>query len=179
LFSSQPLFVCELYLAEHKLKGMDGALMADVQNRRVVRRFYEELWNNRQVNVADEIIASDCITHQLRSGAEVGGVLRGPEAVKHHVAEWLNGFPDLRFTVEQMIAEGDTVVTRSVMEGTHQGCWLGVAPTGKRVSIRMMVIQRLADGKIAEDWVLVESLGFLQQLELIPPIEEILAQAGK
>ncbi len=153
--------------------------MANEQNMRVVRRFYEELWNNRQVNIADEIIASDCVTHQLRSGAEVAGVLRGPEAVKHHIAEWLKGFPDLRFTVEQMIAEGDKVLTQSVMEGTHQGRWLGVAPTGKRVSIRMMVIQRLADGKIAEDWVLVESLGLLQQLELIPATEEILAQAEK
>jgi predicted ester cyclase len=91
----------------------------------------------------------------------------------------LSGFPDLSFTVEQMIAAGDTVVTRSVMNGTHQGRWLGVAPTGKRVSIRMIVIQRLAGEKIVEDWVLVESLGLLQQLELIPPTEEILMQAGK
>lgn len=148
--------------------------MSAEQNRAIVSRFYEELWNQRRVDVADEIIAPDCVTHQLRSGVEVGGVARGPEAVKRHAAEWLKGFPDLRFTVEQMIAEGDQVVTRSVMQGTHTGAWLSIAPTGKQVSIRMMVIQRIADGKIAEDWVLVESLGLWQQLGLLPATEEIL-----
>jgi predicted ester cyclase len=72
-------------------------------------------------------------------------VPRGPEVVKDHIAEWLTGFPDLRFTVEQMIAEGDQVLTRSFMDGTHTGTWLGLPPTGKQVSIRMMVIQRIAD----------------------------------
>ena len=78
-----------------------------------------------------------------------------------------------------MIAEGDQVVTRSVMRGTHTGTWLGIAPTGKRVSIRMMVMQRIWNGKIAEDWVLVESLGLLQQLGLVPATQEILAKAAK
>ncbi len=153
--------------------------MTSEQNKDVVRRFYEELWNNRQVNLADELIAAECVTYQLRSGVEAGAVTRGPEAIKHHVEEWLTGFPDLRFTVEQMIAEGDQVVTRSVMRGTHTGTWLGLAPTGKRVSIRMMVMQRIENGKIAEDWVLVESLGLLQQLGLVPATQEILAKAAK
>lgn len=149
------------------------------QNKAVVSRFYEELWNGRQTGVADEIIAAACVTHQLQSGAEITGAPRTPEMVKQHVAEWLRGFPDLRFDVEQIIAEGDTVVSRSVMRGTHTGDWLGLAPTGKRVSIRMIVIQRIADGKIAEDWVLVESLGFFQQLGLIPSIQEILSASVK
>lgn len=153
--------------------------MSAEQNKTIVTRFYEELWNGRSLSVADEIIAADCVTHQLRSGAGLVGATRGPEAVKHHVAEWLKGFPDLRFTVEQVIAESELVVTRSVMEGMHTGVWLGIAPTGKRVSIRMIVIQRIADGKIAEDWVLVESSGFLQQLGLIPALEEILAKAAE
>lgn len=153
--------------------------MSSEQNRTVVQRFYEELWNGRQINLVHELIATDCVTHQLRSGAELTGAPRGPEDVKHHIREWLIGFPDLRFTVEQVICEGDMVMTRSVMEGTHTGAWLGLAPTGKQLSIRMMVIQRIENGKIAEDWVLVESLGLLQQLGLIPATEEILAQAVK
>jgi steroid delta-isomerase-like uncharacterized protein len=156
-----------------------GDMSAEDQSKAVVTRFYEELWNKRNVNIADEIIATDCVTHQLRSGAELVGAPRGPEAIKHHVEEWLKGFPDIHFTVEQMIAEADLVVTRSVMQGTHTGTWLGIAPTGKQVGIRMIVIQRIADGKIAEDWVLVESLGLLQQLGLIQATEEILAQAAK
>jgi steroid delta-isomerase-like uncharacterized protein len=153
--------------------------MSADQNRAVVSRFYEELWNQRRTEAADELIAPDCLTHQLRSGVEVVAVPRGPEAVKRHVAEWLSAFPDLRFTVEQLVAEGDQVVTRSVMQGTHTGSWAGVAATGKRVTIRMMVIQRIADGKIVEDWVLVESLGLLQQLGLLPATQEILSGAGK
>ena len=148
-------------------------------NKVIVSRFYEELWNNRNISVADEIFAADCVTHQLRSGAPSAGVSRSPEAVKHHVAEWLAGFPDLRFSVEQMLAEADHVVSRSVMHGTHTGTWLGIAPTGKQVSIRMFVVHKIVNGKIAEDWVLVEALGFFQQLEIVPSTQEILAKASR
>lgn len=149
------------------------------QTKTIVRRFYEELWNNRNLDVADEIIAPDCVTHQLRSGADSVAVPRGPEAVKHHITEWLNGFPDLSFTVEQMIAETEQVVSRSVMRGTHTGSWLGIAPTGKQLSIRMIVTQRIVSGKIVEDWVLVEALGFFQQIGLVPATQELLAKAAR
>ena len=148
--------------------------MSVEENKAVVTRFYEELWNNRDLNLADEIIAPDCVTHQLHSGAISVGVPRGPEAVKHHVREWLASFPDLRFEVDQMVAEEDRVVSQSVMYGTHKGTWLGIAATNREVSIRMMVIQRIENGKIVEDWVLVEALGFFQGLGLLPPTAEIL-----
>ncbi|MCA1566928.1 MAG: ester cyclase [Acidobacteria bacterium] len=146
-------------------------------HKAVVRRFYEELWNERRVEIADEIIAADCVTHQLTSGVEDSGTPRPPELIKQHVAAWLAGFPDLHFTVEQMLAEGDRVVTHSRMRGTHTGAWHGLAPTGRKISLPMVVIQRIAGGKIAEDWVLVDSLGFYQQLGLAPPTEEIMARA--
>jgi steroid delta-isomerase-like uncharacterized protein len=148
-------------------------------NKAIVWRFYEELWNTRNLSVADEIFASDCVTHQLQSGAACPGVPRSPEAVKHHVAEWLAGFPDLRFSVEQMLAEADLVMSRSVMHGTHTGTWLGIAPTGKQVSIRMFVVHKIMNGKIAEDWVLVEALGFFQQLEIVPSTQQLLAKAAR
>lgn len=153
--------------------------MSTEQNQAIVSQFYEELWNNRNFSVADEIFAADCVTHQLQSGVEPVGVPRGPEAVKHHVAEWLGGFPDLRFDVEQMIVEADRVVSHSVMRGTHAGTWLGIPPTEKQVSVRLIVTHRIVNGKIAEDWVLVEALGFFQQLGLVPATTEILAQAAK
>lgn len=149
------------------------------ENKAIVSRFYEELWNARNLSVADELIAPDCVTHQLQSGAVSVGVPRNPEAVKHHVSEWLAGFPDLRFAVEQMIAEEDRVMSQSVMRGTHTGTWLGIAPTDKEVWIRLIVTQRIESGKIVEDWVLVEALGLFQQLGLIPATQEILAKAVK
>jgi predicted ester cyclase len=105
-------------------------------------------------------------------------VERGPEEVKRHVAEWLAGFPDLRFEVEQLVAEGEHVVSRVVARGTHTGTWQGVAPTGRQVSIRMVVTQRVVGGRIAEDWVLVEALGFFQQLGLAPDTAAILMNAS-
>jgi predicted ester cyclase len=147
------------------------------QNKAIVLRFYNELWNQRNLKVADEIFAADCTSHQLQSGTETVALVRNPEAVKHHVKEWLAGFSDLRFTVELMLIENERVVTQSVMQGTHTGVWMGIAPTNKEVSVRLAVIHRIADGRIVEDWVLVEALGFFQQLGIVPPTEEILMRS--
>ena len=153
--------------------------MSTKQNKMIVRRFFEALWNERKLEVADEIFAPDCVTHQLQSGVEVAAVPRSAEAVKQHVGEWLKGFPDLHFTVEQIFAEADRVVTYATMRGTHAGTWHGISATGKEVSIRLMVIHQIRNDKIVADWVLVESLGFFQQLGFLPATEEIMENAAK
>ena len=107
--------------------------------------------NERNLGVADEIFAADCVTHQLQSGAETVAIARNSGAVKHHVGEWLAAFPDLLFTIEQMLVEDDRVMTQSVMRGTHTGIWFGIAPTGKQASVRLSVIHRILNGKIVED----------------------------
>ena len=94
--------------------------------------------------------------------------------MKEHVSGWLMSFPDLRFNIEQMIAERDHVVSHLVMEGTHQRTWMGISPTGKRLQIRLIVIHRISNSKIAEDWVLVESLGLFQQLGVLPDTAELI-----
>jgi steroid delta-isomerase-like uncharacterized protein len=147
--------------------------------RQLISKFVEELWNKRQFDVADEIFAKDCVTHQLRSGVPVDAVLRGPEAIKEHVAGWIASFPDLRFNIEQMLREGDRVVMQLVMEGTHQSTWLGIPASGKKVEIRMFTVHRVVQGKIVEDWVLVESLGLLQQLGVIPDTAELIRNFGQ
>ena len=144
------------------------------QAEHVIKRFIEELWNGRKLDVADQIFSEDCVTHQLRSGSLAEPVHRGPDAMKEHVSGWLTSFPDLHFNIEQMIVDRDRVVSQLMMEGTHQGTWMGISPTGKRVQIRMITIHRIADSKIAEDRALVESLGFFQQLGVLPdPLELI------
>ena len=140
----------------------------------IIKRFVEELWNARRLDVADQIFSEDCVTHQLRSGLSAEPVQRGPQEMKEHVSSWLMSFPDLRFNIEQMIAERDRVVSQLVMEGTHQGTWMGILPTGKRLQIRLITIHRIANGKIAEDWVLVESLGLFQQLGAVPDTTELI-----
>jgi steroid delta-isomerase-like uncharacterized protein len=136
--------------------------------KQLISRFVEELWNERRLDVADAIFADDCVTHQLRSGVPMDAVPRGPQAIKDHVKAWIANFPDLRFSIEQMLSEGDRVVTQLLMEGTHQGPWLGIPPSGKKMQIRMFTVHRIAQGKIVEDWVLVESLGLFQQLGILP-----------
>lgn len=142
--------------------------------KHVVKRFVEELWNARRLDVADQIFSEDCVTHQLRSGVSAEPVHRGPQEMKEHISGWLASFPNLRFNIEQMIAEQDRVVSHLVMEGTHQGAWMGIPPTGKRLQIRMITIHRITNGKIAEDWVLVESLGLFQQLGAVADTEELI-----
>lgn len=134
----------------------------------LIRRFVEELWNERRLDVADAIFAKDCVTHQLRSGEPADGVPRGPQAIKEHVMGWIASFPDLRFNIEQMLSEGDRVAMQLLMEGTHQGPWLGIPASGKKMQIRMFTIHRVVQGKIVEDWVLVESLGLFQQVGVLP-----------
>ncbi len=142
--------------------------------KRIITRFVEELWNGRRLEVADQIFSEDCVTHQLRSGVLVEPAHRGPHEMKEHVSGWLTSFPDLRFNIEQMIAEEDRVVSQLVMEGTHQGTWMGISPTRKKLQIRMITVHRIANGKIAEDWVLVESLGLFQQLGAVPDTAELI-----
>ena len=147
--------------------------------RYIINRFVEELWNARRLDVADQIFSEDCVTHQLRSGVLAEPAHRGPQEMKEHVSGWLISLPDLHFKIEQMIAERDRVVSQLVMEGTHQGTWMGISPTGKRLQIRMITIHRIANDKIAEDWVLVESLGFFQQLGAVPDTAELIAALAR
>lgn len=141
--------------------------------KQLVHRFVEELWNERRLDVADAIFAEDCVTHQLRSGVPADAVPRGPQAIKEHVTGWVASFPDLQFRIEQMLSEGDRVVMQLLMEGTHQGAWLGIPASGRKMQIRMFTVHRVAQGKIVEDWVLVESLGFFQQLGVVPSTEDL------
>lgn len=141
----------------------------------LINRFVKEFWNERRLEVADAIFASNCVTHQLASGAPPDAAPRGPEAIKEHAKNWLASFPDLRFSIEQMFNEGNHVVSRLLMEGTHQSAWLGIAATSKKIQIRMFTVHHIEESKIVEDWVLVESLGVFQQLGVLPSTSDLLA----
>lgn len=143
----------------------------------IVQRFVEELWNNRNLDVADEIFSPHCITHQLRSGEPISSAPRDPETIKQHVRDWVEAFPDLQFAIEQTVASEDRVASHITMRGTHNGLWMGISPTGKQIGITMIVIHRIDAGKIVEDWVLVDSLGLFQQLGLVGSREEIFSRS--
>jgi steroid delta-isomerase-like uncharacterized protein len=142
--------------------------------KQLINRFVEELWNERRLEVADAIFANNCVTHQLLSGVPADAVPRGPEAIKEHVTSWITSFPDLHFSIEQMLSEGDRVVMQLLVEGTHQGPWLGIPASGKKMQIRMFTVHRVVQGKIVEDWVLVEALGVFQQLGVVPNTPDLI-----
>jgi predicted ester cyclase len=146
----------------------------------VSRRFFEEVWNARRLEVADEIVAPGCITRQLRSTeGPVPSASRGPDALKEHIRSWLAAFPDLTWEIEAVVTQGERVVTWAMARGTHQGHWLGIAPTGRRVAIQCVVLHRFANGQIAEDWVVTEALGIFQQLGIVADTPTLLANASR
>lgn len=149
-----------------------------MSNVTIIERFVEELWNGRNLEVADEIFSENCVTHQLQSGSPVTSAPRDPETIKQHVREWIESFPDLTFSVEQMVASGERVASHLTMHGTHSRTWMGIAPTGKQISIELMTIHRIEAGKIVEDWVLVDSLGLFQQLGIVPEREQLFAKGN-
>ena len=133
--------------------------MSSEQNKTIVRRALEEPWKGN-LDVVDELIARDYVGHDPANPEP----LRGPAGVKEFVATYRAGFPDARVTVEQQLAEGDMVATRWTGRGTHEGDLLGVAPTGKRVTITGITFSRLKDGKIVEEFQNWDTFGMMQQL---------------
>lgn len=146
----------------------------------VSRRFFEEVWNARRLEVADEIVAANCITRQLRSAdGPMPSASRGADALKEHIQGWLTAFPDFRWEVQAVVTQGERVVTWAMARGTHSGPWLGIAPTGRRVAIQCVVLHRIAGGQIVEDWVVTEALGVFQQLGIVADTPTLLANAAR
>lgn len=136
------------------------------QNKTVVRRLFEELWNKGTLPVADELIAPT-YTHHDTATPDVG---RGPESEKKRVTMYRNAFADFRLTIEDIIAEGETVMARWTCRGAHKGELNGIAPTGKQISISGVTVARVASGKIVEGWVNWDALSLMQQLGVVPEL---------
>ena len=133
------------------------------ENKELVRRIYDELWNERKLEVAEELIAQDAVNYDT-------GLLPqpfGPEEMKGTVRMVTAGFPDNRHEVEEMIAEGDKVVVRCTLTGTHEGEFMGIAPTGRSIEVSEIHVYRLEDGKAVEHRVGRDDLGAMRQLGVI------------
>ena len=131
-------------------------------NKSIVRKFYATL-SSGDLDAADKVVASDYVNHNAIPGQTAG--LKG---FKEGVSSLRAAFPDLQFTIEDQIAEGDKVATRYTVRGTHQGEFMGVAATGKPVTWSALVIQRIAGGKVQESWLQWDQLGLMQQLGAVP-----------
>jgi steroid delta-isomerase-like uncharacterized protein len=140
--------------------------MAAQDNRAVVGRYYDEVLNQRKVELLDELAVEDYVEHDPFPGQG-----NGRADLKARAQLLLGAFNPLRFTVEDVIAEGDKVVVRWTNAGTQSGSFLGIPPTNKEFSIAGIDIHVVRDGRMAEHWHVVDQLAQMQQMGLIPAPE--------
>ena len=132
------------------------------ENEQVVRRFFEEFCNGRRAEVADEIFASDYVSHGPQAPPA-----EGPEGAKARVGLYQEALAG-HWEVVELFGCGDRVVARWTGSGTHQSELMGVEPTGASIAVDAISIFRIADGKIAEEWTVWDALGLLQQVGAVP-----------
>ena len=137
--------------------------MSTEVNKANLRRFYDEVINKKNRAAIDEFIAPNQVDHAAPRGLP-GGI----EGAKQTLTMYLTAFPDLHFTVEDLIAEGNKVVARLTARGTQQGAFMGIPSTGKQVTVTAIDINRIAGGKSVEHWLEMDTLGLLQQLGVAP-----------
>lgn len=133
------------------------------QNKAVIRRFVEEVQNNKSEAAYDELNDPEFVN--LSSPP---GVPSDREGGKMYLWAFFNAFPDSRFTIDDMIAEGDRVVTKKTFAGTHTGDFAGIPASGRTVTLQYVDIMRVRDGRIVEHWLSMDQLSFMQQLGVTP-----------
>jgi len=138
--------------------------MATNQTQSPIFRVFDEAYNQGNLAIVDELLSSDHFAHSA-----LGGAPNGPGGLKWLVAMFRTAFPDLHCTVEDEIREGEKFSAHWTMRGTHKGSFMGNSPTGKPILVQGIIFGRISNGRIAEDWTLVDQMGILQQLGIIPP----------
>ena len=138
--------------------------MPESENKAVVQRFIDEVLNQGKLETADEIVAEDFVELDPLPGQRQG---RG--GLKEIVTLLRTAFPDMHWSVDETIAAGEKVVTRFTWTGTHKGDFLGIPATGRPVSVKGVVIDRIVGGKMTDSRILMDNFGMMQQLGVISP----------
>ena len=147
-------------------------MSTESENKEVVRRYYEEAFNEGRTDLLEELIADDVVNHDPVSDESLTPAeARGFDGFVRHVEIAREAFPDATVTIKDMIAEGDRVCVRFVFEGTHEGRFAGFEPTGNRVRGTNMVLMRLVEGKIVERWEESDSMELLSQIDALPALD--------
>jgi steroid delta-isomerase-like uncharacterized protein len=143
------------------------------ENKAVLRRWIEA-YNERDLQAEADVLAADYVAHV----PAVAGPLEGLEAWRRFSFSFAEAFPDIRLSIEDIMAEGDMVAARVAFRGTHRGEFQGIAPTGKEVAFSSIEVNRVVEGKVEEHWVELDLLGVMQQLGAIPEPEHSSEEAG-
>ncbi len=141
--------------------------MSDAENKTIARRFNEDVWGKGDQAALEELLDPNFVDHDALPGQPPGR-----EGHAQILAAFRSAFPDLNVTTEDIVSEGDKVVSRWTARGTHQGELLGIAPTGNGVTIKGIDVLRVAEGRIVERWAQFNDLEMMQQLGVVPPPEQ-------
>lgn len=136
------------------------------KNKEIARRAMVEIFNQGRLEVVDELVSAGYVGHDTAMPESV----LGPEGMKQSAAGYRSAFPDMKITIDEQIAEGDSVVTRWTARGTHDGELFGISPTGREATVTGITINRIADGKLVEARTNWDTLGLLQQLGAVPAL---------
>ncbi len=133
--------------------------MTTTENKNLIRTFVEEVINQGRLERADDLVAVDFLELDPLPGQK-----RGREGLKEVIAGMRAAFPDIHWTVDEMVAEGDKVFSRFTWSGTHRGEFLGISATGRQIKVTGMVLDRVVAGKMAESRILMDGLSMMRQL---------------
>lgn len=137
--------------------------MSVEQNKAAVKRFYDEVVNQARMELIDDLVAPNFVEHE-----QFPGLTNDREGVKQFFEIMRKAFPDLRIDAHDLLAEGDKVVARATMSGTHQGEFMGVPATGRKISVAVIDLVQLEQGKDVAHWGLTDTMSMLQQIGVMP-----------
>ncbi len=151
-------FSCQDKEGMSELEEMKAQAEVEAQNKTIVQRYWEGKWNERRPEILDELQTPDVQYHS--TSMQMNGIEEYKQAYNHY----LSAFHDTNITIEELIAEGDKVMSRVTLSAVHKGELPGIPPTGKTLTVSAFTVFRLVDGKIAEEWESLDELGMMMQL---------------
>jgi steroid delta-isomerase-like uncharacterized protein len=134
------------------------------QNKSIMRRIYEEVWNQGKLALLDELVSEDYVGHLPTPP----NAPTGRDGLRWLIETYRAGFPDIWVQIDDQIAEGDKVLTSISMRGTHQGTFMNIPATGREITVGAMVMTRFENGRNVEGWATLDRLGLMQQLGVVP-----------
>jgi predicted ester cyclase len=152
-----------LYLQRFCEWIMRGNIMKGEENKKFIWRFVEETINKKNLNAIDELVEPDFVER-----VPLPGQGPGRDGLKYAIGMLLAAFPDMKWTTDEQIAEGDKVVSRFTWTGTHQGEFLGIPPTQRQVTVWGVVIDVVREGRFAESRLIMDTMSLMQQLGVVP-----------
>ena len=135
------------------------------ENKEVARRVIDEVFNNKNMSVLSELVSPNYVYHGAFGDA------KGPEGLSEIISAYHNAFPDIHATIDEMVAEGNTVASRISIQGTFKGEMMGITPTGRKLNLVEGVFIHFEDGKEVETFPFSDGITFFQQLGIPIPTQ--------